>query len=200
MPQLHSWLAFILMALVLGIGAITDWHAVVIRKIATGWVPNWLTYPAILAGLTLATGMGAWQAGWDGAVEGMRASGLGLAAGLIPFVIIFAAGGLGGGDVKLMAAVGAISASWQCVLGTAFYGFIVGLIMALMLMIKNRIILRTLLRLFGAMVTFTAGVKPQVESEDSPRVVYALALCLGGWLAGAEHLLGLSLPWSRYLY
>jgi prepilin peptidase CpaA len=63
-------------------------------------IPNRLTGPAIAAGLTLHTAIG----GWSGFADSASA---GLIAGVI-FLIFFLAGGMGAGDVKLMAAVGCI--------------------------------------------------------------------------------------------
>jgi prepilin peptidase CpaA len=76
-----------------GIGA---FHDVRERRI-----PNHVTVPAMAAGLILH-----WIAGGP---RGLADSALaGLIAGAV-FLIFFLAGGMGGGDVKLMAAVGCIS-------------------------------------------------------------------------------------------
>lgn len=63
-------------------------------------IPNWLTLPSILAGLVL------WYL--IGGIEGLKMSAIGLGVGFVVFLIPFALGGMGGGDVKLMAAVGAL--------------------------------------------------------------------------------------------
>ncbi|MFV1959997.1 MAG: prepilin peptidase, partial [Planctomycetota bacterium] len=86
--------------LVLGLAVWTD--------VRDGKVYNRLTYPAALLGLVLnATvrppGVGLGQAS------------LGLAVGFIPLFLAFAVGGLGGGDVKLMGAVGAFLGPWPTV-------------------------------------------------------------------------------------
>lgn len=64
-------------------------------------IPNRVTVPAMLVGLGLHWIGG----GWLGLADSMLA---GLIAGAI-FLLFFVAGGMGGGDVKLMAAVGCIS-------------------------------------------------------------------------------------------
>jgi prepilin peptidase CpaA len=69
----------------------TDWHT---RKI-----PNWLTVPALLVGLTIHTVI----AGWPGARTSLEGAGLALVL-LLPFVLLR---GLGAGDWKLMGALGA---------------------------------------------------------------------------------------------
>ena len=62
-------------------------------------IPNWLTYSGLLAALVVRAGLGGWT-GLKGGLAGM------LFAGGI-FFLLFLLGGMGGGDVKLMAAVGA---------------------------------------------------------------------------------------------
>lgn len=78
-----------------GIGAVaafTDYRS--------GKIYNWLTLPAIVLGLALA----AVFQGWYGL--GQAVMGLGVAGAL--FLPLFATGVLGGGDVKLMMAMGTV--------------------------------------------------------------------------------------------
>ncbi len=88
-------------------------------------VPNWLTYHLALAGLALA----AWSWGADGLLWSLQ----GLAVGLALLLPLYAIGGMGAGDVKLLAGVGA----W-CGAATVFGAFmtsaIVGGILALGMM------------------------------------------------------------------
>ena len=63
-------------------------------------IPNWLTFPAM--GVALLAH--AWQAGLPGALFSLG----GLGTGLGLFLLIHLSGSIGAGDVKLMAAVGAI--------------------------------------------------------------------------------------------
>lgn len=62
-------------------------------------IPNVITLPMILIGILY---MGIFN-GWSG----LGASILGMFLISFPYVIVFALGGMGGGDVKLMAAIGA---------------------------------------------------------------------------------------------
>lgn len=64
-------------------------------------IPNWLTLPGLLAGLLLSTIL-------DG-LDGLRGAALGTALALAVYVPLYALRALGGGDVKLMAAVGALA-------------------------------------------------------------------------------------------
>jgi len=65
-------------------------------------IPNGLTLAAFIAGIGLHTAA-------DG-MAGLSASVLGAAAGAIPFAVVYWLGGMGAGDVKLMAGVGALFA------------------------------------------------------------------------------------------
>ncbi len=96
-------------------------------------VPNWLTYHLAIGGLAFHA--------WSGGTAGFSASILGLALGLCLLLPLYAIGGMGAGDVKLLAGVGA----WMGPQVT-FWAFacsaIVGGIIGLGLMIRDG-------RLFG---------------------------------------------------
>lgn len=73
------------------VGCATDLHH---RRI-----PNVLTFWAAMLGVTVS--------GWNGGLHAATLSGAGWMVGLAIFFVPFALGGLGGGDVKLLAALGA---------------------------------------------------------------------------------------------
>ena len=62
-------------------------------------VPNWLTFHLVLGGLAFST----WHAGFPGLISSLEGAVIGLAL-LIP---LYAIGGMGAGDVKLLAGIGA---------------------------------------------------------------------------------------------
>ena len=78
----------LLLALVMAVG---DWR--------TRRIPNYLTFGGALAGLVFQTAM----LGWSGLAQAILGWFLGLALLLLPFIY----GGMGAGDVKALAALGA---------------------------------------------------------------------------------------------
>ena len=81
-------------------------------------VPNWITYPMIISGWVYSAALSPYP-GW----EGLWFSLVGTAVGLALLLPAYAIGGMGAGDVKLMAGVGA----WMW--GTVtFYAFAVSTI------------------------------------------------------------------------
>lgn len=92
-------------------------------------VPNWITFPMVLAGVAFH---GA-SAGWSG----LQFSVSGLCIGLLCLLPLYSVGGMGAGDVKLMAGIGAwlgSSVTWQafCV------SVVVGAVMAVMMVLARR--------------------------------------------------------------
>ncbi|MEC9094523.1 MAG: prepilin peptidase [Planctomycetota bacterium] len=79
-------------------------------------VPNWLTFPLIVSGWIYS--MVAFGIAGDGWLAGLGASLLGTVVGLALLLPAYAIGGMGAGDVKLLAGVGA----WVHIQSTV-YGF-----------------------------------------------------------------------------
>ena len=79
--------------------------AMIVAAVIDGWklkVPNWITFPMIASGWIYSAGFSDY-AGW----QGLWLSLLGTAVGLAVLLPAYAIGGMGAGDVKLMAGVGA---------------------------------------------------------------------------------------------
>ena len=156
--------------------------AAAICDIRSGRIFNWLTYPAAAAGLALGWWAGGWPALSDAA--------LGLAIGFAPLFVAFLATGTGGGDAKLMAAVGSLALP-DLTLHVLIYGLICGAAMAVITMIWTGRTRQTLGRVVGALGVAILGRKPADPTPaDSPRVRLGVAICIGGCWAVLESAVG----------
>ncbi|HWG21485.1 MAG TPA: A24 family peptidase [Terracidiphilus sp.] len=112
----------------MSIHAVAWWPTVAVLAVAT-WtdlrsrrIPNWLVLPFLAAGV----GVSAWLHGWHGVAQSLE----GLGLGALVFGVLFALGGMGMGDVKLCAAIGAWVGPAQLVLALVITG-LAGGVMAL---------------------------------------------------------------------
>jgi prepilin peptidase CpaA len=150
-------------AAVVGIAAVAD--DLTRRKIA-----NWIPALAFGAGLVLKTV----ESGWRGAGSAL----LGTAAGAAVFLVFYIAGGMGGGDVKLMAGFGALLGTKR-LLEAALWTAGCGGIMAALVIAAS--CARGFWMKRAAQARTTEG-----EREMSRRVEaipYAPAIAAGVWLA-----------------
>jgi prepilin peptidase CpaA len=138
-------------------------------------IPNALTFGAAVAALIAST--------WSGGLAGAHTSLLGWLLGLALWLPFFALGGMGAGDVKLLAAVGA----WlgpRDVLTTAIYAGLAGAVLALAVVLVRRSGRTTVANL--AMLTghwrvagITAHPQLTLATSTGPRLPYAVAVLIG---------------------
>lgn len=102
-----------------------------------GKIYNAITYPATAAGVLIALG--------SRGLSGMCDSVVGWASGLLPAGLLFAAGAIGGGDVKLLGAIGALTGAWP-VAETFGLALIIGGVMAVGQLAWKGELLSTLVR------------------------------------------------------
>ena len=140
-------------ALLVGIAAIVD-------DLKRRQIANWIPVAA------LAGGFG-WQIGQSGWMGSLYAAG-GAAAGFAVFLIFYLMGGMGGGDVKLMAGYGALLGAGgilSAALWTAGIGGILAVVALLFKSAKNRL----------------GNTRQDGEQKES--IPYAPAIALGVWIS-----------------
>lgn len=152
-----------------------------IALIAAAWdlktrrIPNVLSFGAAVAALVVHS----YVDGWSGA--GMSL--LGWFVGAAMFFPIFALGGMGAGDVKLLAAVGAwlgpLAAVW-----VALYSGIAGGVMALVVAALSGYLTQAFTNVWALLMYWRiAGPRPlpdlTLESHRGPRLAYAVPVLAG---------------------
>jgi len=156
----------------------------------TGKIPNVITYAAVAVGLVGQTLAGGWSG--DGRIGSLGTAGslIGLAAGFLPMLFIWRAGGIGGGDAKLTGAIGAL-AGWRFVLYAMFWSFLAAALLAVVIMVRRRVAKRTLSRVGRfLLLALLPGGKVDPAGPDSPRVPFGLALLIGSAAAVVQAFVG----------
>lgn len=138
-------------------------------------IPNWLTYSGISSGLALRVSIAGWPA--------LKTGCLGLLIGGGFFYLLFVAGGMGGGDVKLMGAVAAWSGTLQTI-HILTIAAIAGGVLAIGYTVHHqqvRVAVQNSLELLRHHLT--SGLEPHplinVRSPGSVRIPYGLAIVIG---------------------
>jgi prepilin peptidase CpaA len=143
--------------------------AATVDDLARRRISNWIPGIAFAAGLCLQTAQG----GWRGAGSAL----LGTVSGAGVFLFFYLLGGMGGGDVKLMAGFGAVLGSqrlFEAALWTAGCG---GLMAALVLLSQY---------LRGFWRSRNGAPKPAEAAGNLKRadtIPYAPAIAVGVWLS-----------------
>lgn len=152
-----------------------------IFDLRTRRIPNWLCAAGFLAGLALHISLFRSATIWIGAREAILGAGL----ALLIYIPLFALKAVGGGDVKLMAAVGCIAGP-KAFIAIFLITAIVGGVMALLLiLIKGRV--AHTLRNVGILLTeLMHGRAPHhaeeeldVTSEKGLRLPHGCSIALG---------------------
>jgi prepilin peptidase CpaA len=158
-----------------------DWVAISIALVASvvdlrsRRIPNALTFGATVVGLVVAAATG-----------GLSGIGTGLAGWTVAMALwlpIYALGGMGAGDVKLMAAIG----MWigpAGALHAALYAAIAGGVLALTLAFTRGIVRETfqnvqLLILHWQVAGFSPHAQLTLATAKSPRLAYAVPVLIG---------------------
>jgi prepilin peptidase CpaA len=134
--------------------------AAMIDDLARRQIANWIPLSALAAGF-------GWQIGQSG-LRGLLYAGIGTAAGFAVFLIFYLLGGMGGGDIKLMAGFGALLGFHQLIAAALWTAGVGGVIAVGVLGVR------------AARRALVGTTTPDQEQESIP---YAPAIALGVWLS-----------------
>ncbi|HBV86972.1 MAG TPA: peptidase A24 [Desulfosporosinus sp.] len=156
------------LGLTLGIAAFTDWRE---HKIY-----NKLLLPAFTIALLLNT----LQDGVSGLTSSLLGAVMGFALLLIPYLM----GGMGAGDVKLLAVIGAFGGI-MFVLTSFLYGAVIGGVISLYLLVRRQTLGNTL-KYF--LLFFLILRKPQqfsnaINNTNKEKFPYGIAIVIGTFIA-----------------
>ena len=146
-----------------------------VSDLRTRRIPNVLTFSSAVAAVTFHFVAGGWPAaGW---------SLVGLFVGALLFFPMFALRGMGAGDVKLLAAVGAWLGPGQ-VVTAALATSIAGGVIAIFVAVAYGYLRRALVNLYLVLAHWrVAGLQPlpavTLEQARGPRLAYAVPIAIG---------------------
>lgn len=133
----------------------------------SGRIPNALTYSALLIGVGLGFAPAA-EIGWDARL-------LGLAVAFVPSFVLFLAHSLGGGDVKLLAAVGAL-VGYPLVLDVLFWTIAVGTAWSLLVLVRSGRLIETLRHLAVLLGVVATRNRPGFVPATDLRIPFGAAI------------------------
>ncbi len=166
------WTVFSILTAAAGVASYTDWTR---REI-----PNWLTGGLVLAGLVLWTIQGALSGGWQSALVSLAHSAGGMFIGFTVFLIFYLVGAMEMGDVKYMAAVGAM-VGWPWVVGALIYTAVAGAVEAILITALQGTLARTLKNLWRMTVSWLVPGRERITAGDvqTTTVPYGIAIAVG---------------------
>jgi len=158
----------------------TVWVLTALLAIAAGWmdwryrrIPNWLTVPGLVVGI----GVNTLASGWHGARSSVLGALLGLAL-LLPFVALRS---LGGGDWKLVGALGAFLGPGPLVTVLLGAVFVAGAMALVLIVYKGRLrqAVRNIGRILAAIMSLRMpGQDLTLDNPESLKVPFGVAVAL----------------------
>lgn len=156
------------------------WMLATIPALVAGWtdwrsrrIPNWLTVPALIVGI----GANTLAQGWTGAKESLLGAGLGLGL-LLPFVLLRS---LGGGDWKLIGALGAFLGPPRLIAVLLATILVAGAMAVVLILWKRRVgrTLRNLGHMVAALFTLhLPGPELSLDNPDSLKIPFGVAVAV----------------------
>jgi prepilin peptidase CpaA len=136
-------------------------------------IPNYLILPAVALGILLNF-LG------DG-LSGMLQAFFGLVVGMSLLLLPYLLGGMGGGDVKLMGALGTLLGS-HAILNVFLYTSLVGGVIAIVVAVSNQSLIETFKRIWlflKCIFLFQAPSTGALVFKKSPTMPYGVAIGAG---------------------
>ncbi|MDP9159345.1 MAG: prepilin peptidase [Acidobacteriota bacterium] len=165
------------------------WLSVALLSAIAGWtdlksrrIPNWLTVPGLLVGITLNSA----TYGWEGAKDSLLGAALGLLL-LLPPVLIRA---LGAGDWKLVGALGGFLGPHNLIVVLLISVFVNGIIALGMIVQKRRVreTLGNLAHMLKSLLIFQLpGRDLTLDNPDSVKVPFGVAVALAVLAYSVHH-------------
>lgn len=155
----------LILASILLIAGVTD--------LRSSKIPNWLTVSAMAAGLLSHS--------WFDGLSGLLFSVKGLGLGLALFLLFYVMGGMGAGDVKLLAAVGSFLGT-EGVVSAGIMAMLLGGIYAIAMMISRdgvQMSLRRIATIFTLYRLMPGSLQACIPTKPHPPLRYALVIGLG---------------------
>jgi prepilin peptidase CpaA len=131
----------------------------------------------VLSGLIYST----WVGGWDGLGDGL----LGMLVGLATLLPLYAVGGMGAGDVKLMAGMGAwlgAAVTWNAFVVSVIVGGVMALAMVLWRRSWKKHYGNFLMILLEFLTVKSPQQLSQIAAERKPQMLllpYGIPICIG---------------------
>jgi prepilin peptidase CpaA len=137
--------------------------AATIDDLARRRIANWIPVAALAGGVAWQMG----QSGWIGGLYALGGAGVGFAA----FLIFYLLGGMGGGDVKLMAGFGALLGPGNALWAALWTAAVGGILAVCVLAVK------------GVRRRMERGKEITQSGAEKETIPYAPAITLGVWLS-----------------
>src|SRR5664280_1551296 len=121
-------------------------------------IPNWLTVSGVALGIAMNTLIGSPEAGLEFSLVGLA-----VAFGI--YAALYALRAMGAGDVKLMAAVGAL-VGWERWFGIFFVTALIGGVMAMMLVVARGRLKKTFFNVSFILSEMKSGRPAYLKNEE----------------------------------
>jgi prepilin peptidase CpaA len=121
-------------------------------------IPNWLTVSGVVLGLVMNAIIGAPEAGVVFALVGFL-------VGFAVYAVLYALRAMGAGDVKLMAAIGAL-VGWERWFGIFFITALIGGVMALVLVVSRGRLKKTAFNVGFILSEMKSGRPAYLKNEE----------------------------------